>query len=173
MEGCWARTKSGPAVCGNSSPLAPCAPSRTASAWRRCRSWTVRTTLRGEPRKNNTSASAITQRPLLCRHGRLQISTHTYTHQPGYITQAFVYEDKGVQESGVIIRNTRKSSRNNTSLILGMFLLGRRHFDVTFHAGSTTEFPFGSLPLPDFLLSRFCVCFKPKHFVFSLYYNLP
>lgn len=100
--------------------------------------------------KNNTSASAITQRLQLCRHGRLQISTHSYTHQPGYVTQTFVYEDKAVQKNGVIIRNTRKSSRNNRSLILGVFLLGRRHFDVTFHAGSTTEFPFGTVPLPRF-----------------------
>lgn len=159
MEGCWARIKSGPAVCGNSSPLAPCAPSRTASAGQRSRSWTVRTKLGGETGKNNTSASAITQRLLLCRHGRQQISTHTYTHQPGYITQAFVYRDNAVQKNSVINRNTRKSSRNNTSLILGVFLLGRRHFDVTFHAGSTTEFRFGSLPLPRFSAKQVvCLC---------------
>lgn len=148
MEGCLARIKSGPAVCGNSSRLAPGGPSRTASAWRRYRSWTVRTTLRGETGKNNTSASAITQRLQLCRHGRLQISTNSYTHQPGYVTQTFIYEDKAVQKNGVIIRNTRKSSRNNRSLILGVFLLGRRHFDVTFHAGSTTVFPFGTRSPP-------------------------
>lgn len=33
-----------------------------------------------------------------CRHGRLQISTNSYTHQPGYVTQTFIYEDKAVQK---------------------------------------------------------------------------
>lgn len=41
--------------------------------------------------------------------------------------------------SFIFSRYTCKSARNNTRLVTGMFLLGRRHFVVTFHTGSTTK----------------------------------